>query len=72
MAAPSRLLALSLAALLLLAADAASRGGGGDRETLAVGVVGFVVRMESADGATSFDAEEADGKPVALVFGSYT
>jgi len=72
MSAATRRIAMPLAVLLLLAADAASRGGQGGRVPLAVGDVGFVVKLDAADGKSSFDASETDGKPVAFVFGSYT
>ena len=65
---------LALVALLAVAAHADARGGGrgGGQDTMQAGDVAFAVELCSVDGKSSFHPAETGGKPVALVFGSYT
>jgi hypothetical protein len=66
---------LLLAALLALAAPAYARGGKGiprGADTMEVGDAAFAVPLSSLDGKRTVDVLDSDGRPVVLLFGSYT
>ena len=67
-----------LALLLTLVVSTYGRGGGrrvhGGRnaDTMGAGDVAFSVPLETLAGDATFDLSASEGKPVVLIFGSYT
>lgn len=70
--------ALLPAVLLVLSTPALARGGPGAKgihrgtDTMEVGDAAFAVPLESLDGKRTVDVLDSGGRPVVLLFGSYT
>ena len=68
--------ALILVALLSLAAPAFARGGGrrtfGGKDSMVAGDAAFTLPLETLDGKSTVDLIESNGRPVVLLFASYT
>ena len=64
---------LALLSVLLASTPALARGGDfRGKDSLFAGDPAFATRMESLDGKRTFDLTESAGRPIVLVFGSYT
>ena len=64
------------ALLLSMAAPALARGGrrGMPRfpDTMSAGDAAFTLPLETLEGTSTVDLSESDGRPIVLIFGSYT